>query len=1061
MEVSVLGPLRVVDGGGREVPVNGARLRSLLVLLASRPGAPVPVAHLVDRLWGDEPPAGVANALQALVSKLRRALGAAAVVTSPGGYALAVPPEAVDAHRFERLAEDGRALLAVGEAGTAARVLADALALWRGPALADLVEAQGAVPAATRLEELRATAVEDRFDAELALGHHAAAVAEIEAAVAGSPYRERLRAQHLLALYRCGRQADALQAYQDARRVLGEELGLEPGPELRRLEQAVLAQDPALDPPAAPTSAAGPATAVDGAPPTNLRPPLTAFVGREDDLARLADLVGGQRLVTLVGPGGVGKTRLGVEAALRHRSAFPGGAWFVGLESVTAGNAALAVSDAVGLSLMDAVGPTSAAGVADRLRALLDDRAALVVLDNCEHLVDEAAGLAEALLSGAGRLHVLATSREPLRVPGEVVFAVPPLDRDDAVTLFADRAVAASRNLEWGEEAARVAAGLCERLDGLPLAIELAAARTRAFTLEQLTRRLDDRFGLLTGGARTAAARQQTLRAVVDWSYDLLFDDERRVFERLAVFADGCTLEAAEAVCGDDDLAPADVGEIVARLVDKSLVVADGTGRFRLLATLAEYGRERLAARGGLDDARCRHARYLVGLVEVEMTLLDPPAQRRWSDDVRAELDDLRAAMGWAVQAADAELALVLAGRLGWFWWYAGMHGEALPWLEAALAVPGDVRPRVRARALAWASAFGMVAGDTEVSRRRAVEAVEVGRLDVEPTWFAAVCMIVAWVHLRASEADLAAERCREAERTFALLADERADGFRHVAACGAAMACGDYDDAAAHAALAVEAARRRGDPWATSMAMERWGEALDAAGRHAEAAGVVDEARRLMASLGMRGQDCMLTARLADLVDLAGDRDRAQALYQEALAVARTVAAPMGEAFALNGMGIAYRLAGRLDAARAAHDAALAIYERVGSRGGRGATASYLGLLATATGDLDGAERWHLAGLDDATAVNDPESVALALEGLADVAAARGDGEAAARLLGRSAGTRASCAVPRPARIRRDADRVRAAVGALVGDRYDALAADGAATPLDALVRPELAAAR
>jgi predicted ATPase len=493
--------------------------------------------------------------------------------------------------------------LTAGEAGSASELLTEALELWRGPALADLVDAPGMAAVATRLEELRAAAVEDRFDAELALGQHVQLVAEVEAAVAAAPYRERRRSQLMLALYRAGRQTEARRAYHDARSLLAEELGLEPSPELRRLEAAILAHDQSLElrGKSAPQATTVAADAVAHDAPTNLRPALNRFVGRADDLHAVSELLAVHRLVALVGPGGSGKTRLALEVARRVAGSFPDGVWFVALDAVGSGSDAIgAITAAVGLAAGDTSGqrPLPAGARAERVGAFMAEREALLVLDNCEHVIEDAAAVAEDLLAAAPRLRVLATSRERLRVPGEMLWSVRPLTPADSLELFAERAGAAAPTFELTDTTEPFVAELCRRLDGMPLAIELAAARVRAFPVEQLLERLDDRFRLLTGGARTALARQQTLRAVVDWSYDLLFEDERRVFERLSVFAGGCTLEAAEAVCADDEEVPdVSVADIVARLVDKSLVVAEEARRYRVLFTLGQYGRERLAAR--------------------------------------------------------------------------------------------------------------------------------------------------------------------------------------------------------------------------------------------------------------------------------------------------------------------------------------------------------------------------------------------------------------------------------------------------------------------------------
>ncbi|MBI5087603.1 MAG: winged helix-turn-helix domain-containing protein, partial [Actinobacteria bacterium] len=581
MEVRLLGPLEVIDDDGMPLPVPGGRQRALLSLLALRPGACVPAERLIDDLWGDRPPQQPAGALQVVVFKLRRIIGADRVTTQPSGYTLEIPTLAVDAHRFEHLARAARDALSAGRAEAAVSHLDDALALWRDTPLSDVRDAPTAASAAVRWETLRTTAHEDRFEALLATGRDAELIADIEAAIAGAPYSERLRAHQMIALYRSGRQADALRAFAETRRVLADDLGIEPGAELRRLELAILNQDPGLDRPSADAGAPPLVVAPTPAKPrrSNLRKPMTAFFGRARDLDGVTDLLSTQRLVTLVGAGGAGKTRLAIEIADRQGGRHPDGVWFVALDRLaTGGDVAAAVASGLGLSTADAAGQRDlgATTLLDRLSDAVSERELLVVLDNCEHVIDAAAHVAVELLAAAPGLRVLATSREALRVPGEVVWAVPPLELPDAMQLFVDRAQATVSNAPV--EVDPTVAELCRRLDGMPLAIELTAARTNAFTLTQLVERLDDRFRLLTGGARTSLPRQQTLRAVTDWSYDLLFDDERMVFERLSVFSGSCTLEAAEAVCADDDLPVTEIGPIIGRLVDKSLLVGDGNG---------------------------------------------------------------------------------------------------------------------------------------------------------------------------------------------------------------------------------------------------------------------------------------------------------------------------------------------------------------------------------------------------------------------------------------------------------------------------------------------------
>ncbi|HUR22786.1 MAG TPA: BTAD domain-containing putative transcriptional regulator, partial [Acidimicrobiales bacterium] len=526
MRVRLFGTLEVVADDGTVVPVNGAKLRMLLALLALDAGKVVAADRLIDCLYGDHLPQRADNALQLLVSKLRQALTAGAphgpaIVTRAPGYFLDVPAEEVDARRFLTLVAEGRARLEAGDYAEASSALREALGLWRGPALVEFAFDDFARSEIARLDELRLSASEDCFAADLELGRHLDVVGELAQFTAANPLRERPWGQFMQALYRSGRQADALRAFQEARAHLAEELGIDPGPELRRLEAAILAQDPSL----AGAAAEGNGHAEQPGRVGNVGAPLSQCLGRDDELAAVRGLLDGHRLVTLVGPGGVGKTRLAVEVALSEAARCPGGVWLVELAPVS--------EDGVVPALRTVLGGPVEAGTSATLAAALGSQELLVVLDNCEHVVEAAARAAVDLVTAAPQVRVMATSRETLGVPGEVLFNVPPLKRDAAVRLFAERAAAAAPGIRFDEPDTVAVGDICDRLDGLPLAIELAASRARALEVTQIATRLSDRFRLLSGGSRTALPRQQTLRAVVDWSYDLLADDERLVFERL------------------------------------------------------------------------------------------------------------------------------------------------------------------------------------------------------------------------------------------------------------------------------------------------------------------------------------------------------------------------------------------------------------------------------------------------------------------------------------------------------------------------------------------------
>ncbi len=711
MELRLLGDLEVVDDD-RVIPVRGPKQRLILALLAVHRGEVVATEHLVDQLWSDRPPSNPHNALQAQVSSLRKALGEPVLITRGNGYALGLAADEVDLTQFERAATEGMRSLAAGDALAASQRLGEALAMWRGPALADFVYDDFAQPEIARLEALRLAAWEARLEADLELGRHADVLGDLEAQCRRHPLRERLWEHRLLALYRCGRQAEALRCYDEIRRHLVEELGLEPGPALQTLQRRILAQDPALEVPARDAGQRGPvrppSTTTDGAAATVVSLPvsLSRFVGRAGDLTALHACLDRHRLVTVVGTGGAGKTRVAIELAAQRVHLHPGGVWLAELAPVTeSASVASAVAAAVGAG--ERSSPEVVAGSAvDRLVHHLAGLRALVVVDNCEHVVDGAAHVLEQLLERLPLLTVLATSREPLGVPGEALHPLGALPTEEAVELFVDRAAAADRTFAVDGARQELLAEMCTRLDGLPLAIELAASRLRALPLEQVAARLDDRFRLLTSGARTAAPRQQTLRAVVDWSHGLLFDGERRLFRRLSVFPGGCRLEVAEAVLADEEVPSEDVLDLLTKLVDKSLVVLhrdhDGGARYRQLQTLREYGWEKLVAAGEVRELRSRMAAWYLDLARGATEGLRGRTGPSWRQLLDAELENLRAALDVHIDAGDADAAIGLATGIAWQWFLRGDWHEAIRWLGDALATAGSAEPAIAARGRAW-----------------------------------------------------------------------------------------------------------------------------------------------------------------------------------------------------------------------------------------------------------------------------------------------------------------------------------------------------------------------
>jgi predicted ATPase/DNA-binding SARP family transcriptional activator len=1060
VKVRLLGPLAVLDDSGHALAIPGGRQRTLLALLALNPGRVTPADRLIDDLWGAAAPQQPGNALQIAVFKLRRALGADFIETRPPGYVLCLPAENVDAFRFEQLVREARAAVADGRAESAIDHFDEALEQWHGDALAEFSDVAPAMAAASRLEELKAVTIEERFDALLALGRDADLIPDLDAAITALPFRERLRGQLMLALYRSGRQADALRAYRDARQVLAEELGLEPGSELRRLEAAILGQDGALDRPAAMPPDKEPAGSRGGraATLTNLRPALSSFVGREEDITGIGELLEDHRLVTLVGAGGCGKTRLATEFAGRQLDTFGDGVWFAALDTVAGGGSVtVAVAEAVGLSSADTAGQPAlaATGVLERLQSMLGERTALVVLDNCEHVIDDAARLAVDLLASAPRLRIIATSREALRVPGEMVWRVPPLGTDEAVTLFTERARAAAATFAPSDTDRALVAELCGRVDGMPLAIELTAAHTTAFTIGQLAERLDDRFRLVTGGARTALPRHQTLRAVTDWSYDLLFDDERKVFERLAVFVGGCSLEAAEIVCSDDALSGEEIGGLVGRLVDKSLVVADGSGRFRLLFSLADYGRARLDDRGDGDSVRDRHAAHYAALCQgsyLDWRTAGGHDQAWWLAVLTSELDNIRAALDWSIARGDATTAQLIAGHIGWFWWNTGRAAEGHHSVERALACAGPTPAWVRAPAVTNAAWFGLEAGQVDAAARYAAEAIALCEQVADYTSLGIAWALSAQLALLEGRNDVAAACLDSAQQASESASEPWYKGVAAAARSWAGFLAGRTEAAEREAMTALAVLRSVGDICNLVWMLSTHSRRLQTSGRIEEAEAAVREAHDVCEAHSLRGWQVTMSARLGSLALQRGEYERGAELYRSAISLARELGLPAAEAVALDGLGVAHRRAGRLDEARRCHQGVQAIADRIGptvtivssrahEEGGAAYTSSQLGYVAEQTGDVDEASRRHGEALGLAEAQGDKVGIALALEGLAGVAAAASDGEQAARLLGRARQLRATAGSELHGDERIDVQRAERRARELLGDDgYDAI---------------------
>lgn len=940
MDFRVLGPLEIWDGG-QMLPLGGPKQRALLADLILHRGEVVSTDRLIDDLWGETPPTTALGTVRNHVVALRKVLGEEERLrTRPPGYVLDIEEVELDGARFERLVRESRGASAVEAAAT----LRDALGLWRGPAFADVAFERFAQGEIGRLEELRRTTIEDRVDADLALGHHADLVGELEALVAECPLRERLRSHLMLALYRCGRQAESLRAYQEFRRLLGEEMGIEPSPALQHLEERILLQKVDLDWVEAPPSldrddlpdgtvtflltdiqgstrmwehdpeamsetlahhdrlVAGAverhggtliktrgegdstfsvfrragdslAAVVDAqlalssvvpvrmavhtgeavrrggdyfgpvvnraarlrevahggqvlvsqataslvretlAPevtlrglgrhslrdlaepeevfqvchsdlgddfpalrsldtlPSNLPVQVTSFVGRERELEEVGRLLAETRLLTVVGAGGSGKTRLVLQLGAGMLDRYRDGVWLVELARVSDG---AAVGDAtarsLGLREVDSMRPAL-----DRLVDHLRAREVLLVLDNCEHLLLPCAELAAAVLGSCPDVAIVATSQERLGIGGETVWRLATMATADprltvsaneatafeAVRLFCERAASADPSFSLSDDNAAAVAEVCHRLDGIPLAIELAASRVAVLSPAEIASRLDDRFRLLTAGSRTALPRQQTLRAAMDWSYQLLADDERALLDQLSVFSGGFDLSAAEEVTSADPSARSDVLSLIARLVDRSLVVvnsrADRT-RYRLLETVRQYAGDHA---GDVPALRHRHMAFFFDLLKRAEPGLQGPDQRRWYEQLDIEEANIRQALAWAEEEEPDE-ALILARALWAFWRARSDPSELRSRLERLLAHPRASSPLARARAL-WLAGFIADRGDDLGAARTMLdEALTLAR-DAQDDWTIAYALIcLGDVSLR--QADYSGARQRAAE---------------------------------------------------------------------------------------------------------------------------------------------------------------------------------------------------------------------------------------------------------------------------------------------------------
>ncbi|WP_406673955.1 BTAD domain-containing putative transcriptional regulator [Nonomuraea sp. N2-4H] len=1005
MQFRVLGPLDVRTDAGEPVSVGGPRPRALLALLLLDAGRLVSLERLIDGQYGERPPSGAANAVQAQVSRLRRRLPSGLIESHGSGYRLAVDRDDVDVHRFERLARDGRALLTAGRHAAAATVLREALDLWRGPAFADVADAPFAAPQALRLDELRLAATEDLYEAELSLPGSAPPVAGLRDLLSAHPFRERTRGLLMRALHAAGRQAEALTVYDEGRRQLADELGADPSPELAALHLEILR---------------GPQERTSLA-----RPPaqLTSFVGREDELAHLASLHDA-RLITIVGPGGTGKTRLAIEHTLRTATAAP--AAFTDLTLVdpappaeahrateAGGDGAVARVVWQALGLREPALRPSGPGGPDPVRRLvsaLAEQELLLMLDNCEHVIDEAAALVRRLLSACPGLRILATSREPLGLTGEHLVPLTPLPvpppgeeppQDPlaypAVRLFAERAAAVRPGFARTAKGRTLAAisRICADLDGLPLAIELAAARVRTFGVAEIAERLAEhgRFSLLSRGDRTAAARHRTLRAVVEWSWSLLDPGEQALARRLAVFTGGATLEAIERVCTPDR--PEEGAEVLAGLVDKSLVETDGE-RYQMLDTIRLFCLERLAAAGEEETARRAHAAWFLEFAGQADDHLYREEQLDWLARLSADDANLRAALRWSAEH-DPATGLRLTAALAMYWWLSGRRGQAAPHAARLLDRVGTEPPAGLAEEYVMTVLHAVPESGSPHWRRAGEIVASLGR-PMRHRFGVALWSMIAGPPGEAED-----ERVRR--ETLSQDPWSRALGDLGTALLKV------LDGAPAEAEPELEHVRaafaRLGERWGTAQALDWLAVIAGWRGDWARARRLWREALGLLEELGALDELADVLIRRAAALWRAGDVAAARADCARVAELEHRLGRPELTAALRLQLGEIARHAGDLDEAERLLSAALAGSESGAftSAGTRSHALTALGRLAEARGDTERAAGLHAQAL--ATALTSPMAADLAdaTEGLAGVTAAgspdRGPAERAAWLLG------------------------------------------------------------
>ncbi len=990
--ISVLGPIEV-QRDGRHVAVPGGKSSELLVRLALEAGVLVRTDRLVEDLWVDSVTTS-RNTLQSKVARLRRALGEPSVIVSgTGGYRLDVEPSSVDALAVLDLAADATRLLDEGDHRAAADLSASALASYQGEVLPGAGDGPWIDPHRARLEEARVTLVETQFAARLHVGDAGDLIGELEAAVRRDPFREGLWALLITAQYRAGRQADALASFQRVRTQLVEELGLEPGPELQGLEQLVLAQDASLAAASSERSSAGPS-------PTGNLPSMVAdLVGRDAKTAELADLLSQHRLVEVVGPGGVGKTAVAI-AVGRQLAAAAGPVWLARLET------AVSPDDVVD-TLVAAVGVPGEAALFERLKGARG----LVILDNCEHVIDTAATLVVRLLDAAPELRVLCTSQLPLEIPGEVVVDLEPLGLSDAVELFSRRAMAQrrSRSIEPGDEAV---SDLCRSLDGLPLAIELAAARTKTLSIEEIIRRLDDRFDVLSDPTSRRAERRRALKATIRWSYELLFPDDQRGLWALATFAGGAPLPAVEAVLDALEVPSAAAIDVVGRLASRSLVIVDDEGsppdRYRLLDSIRAFALEAMTEAGLADRARAAHAAWFAGVASSSTEGVRSSRQADHLAFARSERANIDAALAWCA-GHEPRLALDLVNGFGWAWIVLGDSRAAQRALVALEAAGDSAPPRDRASALLLAAWVEASTAQLELARDHIAAATDLADSVHDVELQARAAYYLAYVLSHDGEWGRALELTDRSRALYDELDRPWDQAANALFAARAAISAGDEErslvarDQVEHWLGVVD------DPWLHVRREAVLGELARLQHRFDDAVLHLGRAAETSRRLGFRQTEAYQASSLGRAQCQAGDYEGGAATLALAVDKAEATGDVRLAALVRIHLGRVLRALGRDDEARAALEATTA-WHRANGGGEQAALGECLLAAMDAGLGVAGADERLTAILDEARRRDDAPVEVFALDALAHLAARDGDA-ASARDLSRAADRRMEAA--------------------------------------------------